>query len=139
MAKIKPKARLLQGDEFFEAAGVVREVVEFAPSATIFVQGQPGDSVMFVRKGTVKLTVLSKTGKEAVVGLLGDGDFFGEGCLAGQTRRMATATAMTPSAIVVVDKREMASRLHANPAFSDRFLSHMLRINSTLLSVVLHE
>jgi CRP-like cAMP-binding protein len=73
--------------------------------------------------------VVSSSGKEAVVALLDGGDFFGEGCLAGQNRRMATATAMTPVTVVAVQKDEMAGRLHESPGFSDRFLSHMLARN----------
>jgi CRP-like cAMP-binding protein len=129
MAKIKQQKHRLHGDEFFEAADVAREVVEFAAEAPIFSQGEPARSVMYIRKGTVKLSVVSKTGKEAVVGMLAEGDFFGEGCLAGQAKRMSSATAMTPAAIVVVQKQEMAGRLHKNPTFSDRFLSHMLTRN----------
>ena len=129
MAKIKQQKHRLHGDEFFEAAEVARDVLTLGPSTTIFSQGDAADSVMYIRKGTVKLSVVSKTGKEAVVGLLADGDFFGEGCLAGQTRRMATATALTASTIVAVQKQEMSSRLHDHPTFSDRFLSHMLTRN----------
>ena len=129
MAKIKAQKHRLHGDEFFEAADVAREVLTFGAAATIFSQGDPALSVMYIRKGTVKLSVVSKTGKEAVVGLLADGDFFGEGCLAGQNRRMATATAMTTATVVAVEKQEMTSRLHDHPTFSDRFLSHMLTRN----------
>jgi CRP/FNR family transcriptional regulator, cyclic AMP receptor protein len=129
MAKIKGQKHRLRGDEFFEAADVAREVLTFGPAATIFSQGDPALSVMYIRKGTVKLSVVSKTGKEAVVGLLADGDFFGEGCLAGQNRRMATATAMTAATVVAVEKKEMTARLHDHPTFSDRFLSHMLTRN----------
>jgi CRP-like cAMP-binding protein len=129
MAKVKRRKHRLHGDEFFEAAGVGREVVTFGAATTIFLQGDPAESVMYIRAGTVKLSVVSRTGKEAVVGLLADGDFFGEGCLAGQSRRMATATAMTASTIVCVQKQEMAVRLHDHPTFSDRFLSHMLTRN----------
>jgi CRP/FNR family transcriptional regulator, cyclic AMP receptor protein len=129
MAKIKPQKHRLHGDEFFEAADVSREVLTFGAAITIFLQGDPAESVMYIRKGTVKLSVVSKTGKEAVVGLLSEGDFFGEGCLAGQTRRMATATAMTPVIVVAVRKEEMSARLHDHPTFSDRFLSHMLTRN----------
>src|SRR5687768_5346266 len=84
---------------------------------------------MFIKKGTVKLSVVSRAGKEAVVGLLKGGDFLGEGCLAGQSRRMATATALTPTTTLILDKDEMTQRLHENPGFSDRFLSHMLARN----------
>jgi CRP-like cAMP-binding protein len=129
MAKIKSRKYRLHGDEFFEAADVAREVIAFGAAATIFSQGDPAESVMYIRTGTVKLAVVSKTGKEAVVGLLADGDFFGEGCLAGQTLRMATATAMSASTIVAVQKQEMSTRLHDHPTFSDRFLTHMLTRN----------
>jgi CRP-like cAMP-binding protein len=129
MAKIKPQKNRLHGDEFFQAADVAREVLTFAVGTAIFSQGDPAESVMYIRKGTIKLAVVSKTGKEAVVGLLADGDFFGEGCLAGQSRRMASATAMTPAIVVAVEKQEMAARLHDHPTFSDRFLSHMLTRN----------
>ena len=84
---------------------------------------------MFVRDGMVRLSVLSHTGKEAVVAVLNAGHFFGEGCLAGQTRRMATASTIDRSAIIIVDKDEMVRQLHARPAFADRFLSHMLTRN----------
>jgi CRP/FNR family cyclic AMP-dependent transcriptional regulator len=84
---------------------------------------------MYVREGTVRLSVLSHTGKEAVVAVLDGGHFFGEGCLVGQTRRMATASTIDPSTIVVVDKDEMVRQLHAKPAFADRFLTHMLTRN----------
>ncbi len=129
MPKIKTRKNLLRGDEFFEAADVAREILEFPLAAAIFSQGEDADSVMYLRKGAVKLSVVSKTGKEAVVGLLNDGDFFGEGCLAGQPKRMATATAIALCTIVVVRKSEMTEQLHKNAAFSDRFLSHMLTRN----------
>ncbi len=129
MAKLKQGKYRLHGDEFFEAADVAHEVRTFAPPATIFSQGDPADTVLYVRAGRVKLAVVSKTGKEAVVGMFAEGDFFGEGCLAGQTRRMATASPMTEVTLVSVLKDEMSSRLHDHPKFSDRFLSHMLTRN----------
>ena len=84
---------------------------------------------MYVEKGAVRLSVLSHAGKEAVVALLDVGHFFGEGCLAGQSQRMATATAMAPCTILAVEKQEMVRHLHAEPAFADRFLTHMLTRN----------
>ena len=84
---------------------------------------------MYVETGAVRLSVLSHAGKEAVVALLEVSHFFGEGCLAGQMQRMATATAMAPSTILVVEKPDMVRHLHASPAFADRFLTHMLRRN----------
>ena len=84
---------------------------------------------MYVRDGTVRLSVLSHAGKEAVVAVLNGGHFFGEGCLAGQTRRMATASAIDRSTVIIVDKDEMVRQLHARPAFADQFLTHMLTRN----------
>ena len=103
--------------------------VAYEPDATVFAQGDPAASVMYVEQGNVRLSVLSHAGKEAVIAVLGEAHFFGEGCLAGQSLRMATATAMTACTIVVVDKPEMVRRLHARPAFADRFLTHMLTRN----------
>ena len=109
--------------------GTRTQRVEYLPSATIFVQGDPATSVMYVDQGTVRLSVLSHAGKEAVVAVLDVAHFFGEGCLAGQSQRMATATAMTACTIVVVEKQEMVRQLHAKPAFADSFLTHMLTRN----------
>ena len=103
--------------------------VEYQPPATIFAQGDPATSVMDVDQGAVRLSVLSHAGKEAVVAVLDVAHFVGEGGLAGQSQRMATATAMTACTVVVVEKQEMARQLHARPAFADRFLSHMLTRN----------
>jgi CRP/FNR family cyclic AMP-dependent transcriptional regulator len=109
--------------------GVRLQRVEYEPAETIFTQGEPATSIMYVEKGAVRLSVLSHAGKEAVVAVLEVGHFFGEGCLAGQLQRMATATAMAPSAILAVKKSEMVRQLHAVPAFADRFLTHMLTRN----------
>ena len=109
--------------------GVRVQRVEHQPATQIFVQGDPATSVMYVEKGAVRLSVLSHAGKEAVVAVLDAGHFFGEGCLAGQMHRMATATAMAPSTILAVEKSEMVRQLHAVPAFADRFLTHMLTRN----------
>jgi len=109
--------------------GVRLQRVEHEPATEIFAQGDPATSVMYVEKGAVRLSVLSHAGKEAVVAVLDAGHFFGEGCLAGQIHRMATATAMAPSTILVVEKPEMVRQLHAAPAFADRFLTHMLTRN----------
>ena len=109
--------------------GVRLQRLEYEPAATIFAQGHPATSVMYVERGAVRLSVLSHAGKEAVVALFEAGHFFGEGCLAGQTQRMATATAMAPSTILSIEKSDMVRQLHASPAFADRFLSHMLTRN----------
>jgi len=86
-------------------------------------------SVMYLQKGGIKLAVVNQVGKEAVVAILGGGDFFGEGCLAGQHVRMATATAITPSSVLVIEKNEMVRVLHAEHALSDRFMAYMLSRN----------
>lgn len=97
--------------------------------AAIFAQGDAAMSILYVDAGTVRLSVLSHAGKEAVVGILDAGHFFGEGCLAGQTQRMATATAMTDSVIVAIEKSEMLRQLHAEPLLANRFLTHMVERN----------
>ena len=114
---------------FLESAGISKRVVEYRPMAVIFAQGDPGDSVLYIRKGTVRLSVLSHAGKEAIVGMLGSGDFLGEGALAGQPIRMGTATAMSPTSVLVVPKKQMIQLLHDAPGFSDRFIEYMLSRN----------
>jgi CRP/FNR family cyclic AMP-dependent transcriptional regulator len=109
--------------------GVRVQHVEHAPGATIFNQGQPARSVMYILQGSVQLSVLSQGGKEAVIAVLDEDAFFGEGCLVGQPVRMATASAMTACTIVVVEKPDMVQHLHAHPSFADRFLTHMLTRN----------
>ena len=94
---------------------------EYRKKHTIFVQGSPADAVFYIEKGKVKLTVLSTRGKEAVVAVLGSGDFFGEGCLAGQPLRMATATTMTECSILRVQRETMVRMLHNEPALSIRW------------------
>jgi CRP-like cAMP-binding protein len=116
-------------ETFLESAGVAREVVRYRRGDAVFTQGDVCDHVLYVQSGGVKLSVLSKGGKEAVVAMLGPGDFFGEGCLAGQLKRMGTATATTSSAILLIDRRQMAELLHQQHAMSDRFISHMLARN----------
>ena len=102
---------------------------KYARSAVIFSQGDPAADVFYIQQGSVKLSVLSRTGKEAVVAILGPGDFFGEGCLAGQPRRMATASALGASTVLVVEKPQMLEMLHTQPTLAARFLSHMLTRN----------
>ena len=111
---------------FLESAGLSRRNVRFPRGATIFAQGAQANNVFYIQDGGVKLTVLSSTGKEAVVAMLGPGDFFGEGCLAGQALRVGTATAVVPTTAVRIPKREMMRTLHEQSALSDRFISHML-------------
>jgi len=106
-----------------------KTVAEYGRGETIFTQGDACAHVLYIRSGGVKLSVLSKTGREAVVAMLGPGEFFGEGCLAGQPLRMGSATALTRSVILLVDKKEMVHLLHRQHAMSDRFISHMLSRN----------
>jgi len=103
--------------------------VNFSRAETIFTQGEPAQHVMYIRSGGVKLSVLSKSGSEAVIAMLGPDDFFGEGCLAGQGLRMGSATAMAPSVVLTVRKEQMLEMLHTQHAMSDRFISHMLSRN----------
>jgi CRP-like cAMP-binding protein len=114
---------------FLDEAGVARRVVEFRAKAAAFVQGDPAKTVMYIQQGSVKLSVVNGSGKEAVVAVLGPGDFFGEGCLAGQTLRIGTATAITPTTVLVIEKNEMIRVLHAEHEFSDRFITYMLTRN----------
>jgi CRP-like cAMP-binding protein len=109
--------------------GNSRRQVTFKPSDVIFAQGDPCNTVLYVQDGGVKLSILSGSGKEAVVAMVGPGDFFGEGGLAGQPLRIATATAVETSRILVVQKRAMVKLLHSQHAFSDRFITHMLARN----------
>ena len=114
---------------FLDSAGLAKTIVQYGRDEVIFTQGDACEHVLYVQSGGVKLSVLSKTGKEAVVAMLGPGDFFGEGCLAGQPVRMGSATAMTPSAILRVEKAQMVRLLQRQHEMSDRFIAHMLTRN----------
>jgi CRP/FNR family transcriptional regulator, cyclic AMP receptor protein len=114
---------------FLDSAGVARKVKEFKKAALVYSQGDAAKSVMYVQEGGVKLSVVNEVGKEAVVAILGPGDFFGEGCLAGQSVRMGTATAVTHSTVLVIEKSEMFKVLHEQHDLSDRFISFMLARN----------
>jgi CRP/FNR family transcriptional regulator, cyclic AMP receptor protein len=129
MEKSKPQTRAFNPERFLNSSGPKRRIVTYQPSAIVFSQGEACTSVMYIHTGAVKLSVISKTGKEAVVAMLGPGDFLGEGCLAGQPLRMATATAVTACRVLVVEKEAMIRLLHKQHAFSDRFIAHMLARN----------
>jgi CRP/FNR family cyclic AMP-dependent transcriptional regulator len=103
--------------------------VDCNQNGVIFSQGDPADAIFYIQKGKVKLTVLSKQGKEAVVAILGVGDFFGEGCLAGQPLRMATAISMTSCSIMKLSKTDVIRTLHEQPSFSEVFVAHLLSRN----------
>ena len=111
---------------FLAHVGDGRSISKYGKDRTVFAQGEPADAVFFVQKGKVKVTVVSEQGKEAVVAILGTNDFFGEGCLAGQARRISTVAAMTDSTIVRLDKAAIVRVLHEEPAFSEMFISHLL-------------
>jgi CRP/FNR family cyclic AMP-dependent transcriptional regulator len=114
---------------FLAGTGKGRTLAEHAKNHTIFLQGDPADAVFYIHKGKIKLTVVSKQGKEAVVALLGGGDFFGEGCLAGQSLRMASATTLTECSIMRLEKASVIRLLNEQPAFSDLLLHHLLSRN----------
>jgi CRP/FNR family cyclic AMP-dependent transcriptional regulator len=114
---------------FLDSAGLSRKIVEFRKRQAIFTQGDPAKNVMYIQQGGVKLCVVNEVGKEAVVAMLGPGDFLGEGCLAGQPKRIATAVAITPTTVLAIDKNEMIRVLHAEHAFADRFISYVLSRN----------
>ena len=123
------KTPVFDAQVFLDSAGVARKVVEFQRNATIFAQGDPSKHVMYIQMGSVKLSVVNEVGKEAVVAMLGPGDFFGEGCLAGQKVCMGTATASTPTTVLAIERVEMARVLHGEHEFSDRFIKYMLSRN----------
>jgi CRP/FNR family transcriptional regulator, cyclic AMP receptor protein len=125
----KVKVPVFDVQAFLDSAGVARRVVEYRNSQKVYFQGDPATSVMYVQKGGVKLSIVNEVGKEGVLAILGPGDFFGEGCMAGQSVRMGTATAVTPTTVLVIEKNEMIRVLHTEHAFSDRFVSYMLSRN----------
>jgi CRP/FNR family cyclic AMP-dependent transcriptional regulator len=114
---------------YLETSGVKRTIVAYRKRQTIFSQGDVSQSVLYLQSGSVKITVTSSSGKEAVIALLHPGDFFGEGCIAGQPLRVTTAVAMDPSSVLEIDKKEMIRVIHEEHDFSDRFVAHMLKRN----------
>jgi CRP/FNR family cyclic AMP-dependent transcriptional regulator len=121
--------RVFNAQAFLDSAGIARKIVQYGKSETIYCQGDPVKSTLYIQNGSAKLSVLNALGKEAAVAILAAGDLFGEGCLAGQSVRMGTATAIIPTTVLMIDKQEMIRVLHAEHAFSDRFVSHMLSRN----------
>jgi CRP/FNR family transcriptional regulator, cyclic AMP receptor protein len=114
---------------FLDTAGVARKIGEFRRGESIYSQGEAAESVMYVQKGGVKFSVVNGSGKEAVVAMFGPNDFFGEGCMAGQSVRMGTATAITPTTLLVIDKNELLRVLHTEHELSDYFITYMLSHN----------
>jgi CRP-like cAMP-binding protein len=126
------KADSFDAQAFLESAGLGKRIATFARKDVIFSQGDPSDSVMYVRTGRVQISVISHSGKEAIVATLGPGDFLGEGALAGHPVRLETALATMATTTLVVPKKEMMHLLHTEHEFSDRFIAHMLIRNARL-------
>ena len=116
-------------ETYLTSEGPQRTVTTYRRGQVVFTQGDAGNDVRYLQKGAIKLSVLSRIGKEAVVAMLVPGDFFGEGALAGQPVRIGTATAMAPSSVLTIEKEVIVRLLHDEPAFADRFLSYMLHRN----------
>jgi len=124
--------RALDAGAILESAGLGKRVVSYRRKEVVFSQGGPCEHVMYVQKGAIQLSVLSDTGKQAIVAVLGPGEFLGEGALAGHPIRLETATASMASTLLVIGKRQMIRLLHNQHAFSDRFIAHMLLRNARL-------
>ena len=127
--KSKSANRAFDVESFLHSAGLGRKTIEFDRKQTVFAQGDPAKSVLYIQTGGVKLTVVNESGKQAVVAILGPGDFCGEGCLAGQSVSLATATAIAPTTVLAIEKNEMIRVLHGEHEFSDRFITFMLERN----------
>ena len=134
---MKPRARSVEPktrrgfdvEAYLESTGPARKVVKYRKGEVVFAQGDAGEDIRYLQKGSIKLSVLSRIGKEAVVAMLAPGDFFGEGALAGQSVRIGTATAVAASSVLVIDRDAMIRLLHEEPAFSDRFIAYMVNRN----------
>jgi CRP/FNR family cyclic AMP-dependent transcriptional regulator len=123
------KNSLVDWEPFLAGISRGKTVIEYGASRTIFSQGNPADSVFYLRRGKVRLAVISQQGKEAIVAILDSGEFFGEGCLAGQLLRIATASAMTDCTLVRIEKRLMTRMLHEQQGVSELFVTHLLARN----------
>jgi CRP/FNR family cyclic AMP-dependent transcriptional regulator len=133
--KIKSKRksthkRAFDAQAFLDSAGVARRVAEYRRSQKIYSKGDRATSVIYIQKGGVKLSVVNETGKEAVVAILGPGDFLGEACLTGRSICVATATTIAPTTVLFIEKNEMIRVLHEEHEFSDRFIAYMLARNA---------
>jgi CRP/FNR family transcriptional regulator, cyclic AMP receptor protein len=127
--KNKANGNAFHAQKFLDTAGVARKVMEYSRGESIYSQGEAASTVMYVQKGGVKLSVVNGSGKEAVVAMFGPTDFFGEGCMAGQSVRMGTTTAVTPTTVLVIQREELLRVLHAEHALSDHFIAYMLAHN----------
>jgi CRP/FNR family cyclic AMP-dependent transcriptional regulator len=126
VASVRPKGNLFDPDTFLSTIGTGRRSLRVISRQTIYAQGTASDAVFYVQKGNVKLNVLSPNGKEATIGILGNGDFFGEGCLAGQPLRMESASAIGDCELLRIDKKAMMQALHQKRALSDMFVAYLL-------------
>src|SRR6202140_1282535 len=131
MTLVAPAKKLIKFDPktFLSTLNGGRKIEAFAKKQTIFVQGDSSDAVFYIKEGKIKLTVVSEVGKEATIGILNSGDFFGEGCLTGQPLRLCSATAMTDCSVMKIDKKSMNDVLHREHAFSDMFVAYLLARN----------
>src|ERR1700728_1689940 len=131
MTLVASSKRLIKFDTktFLSTINGGRKIEDFPRKKTIFAQGDASDAVFYIKKGKVRLTVVSEIGKEATIGILNDGDFFGEGCLAGQPLRLCSATAMTDCSVMKIQKKSMMEVLHREHAFSDMFVAYLLTRN----------
>jgi CRP/FNR family transcriptional regulator, cyclic AMP receptor protein len=133
----KPKTESHEPQTFLDTSGLARKVAEFRKDEQIYCQGDAAKSVMYIQKGNVKFSVVSSTGKVAVLAMLGPTDFFGEGCLAGQSVRTGTATAITPTTLLAINKSELQDMLRTRDKFSDSFvefiLTHKNRVEEALI------
>jgi CRP/FNR family cyclic AMP-dependent transcriptional regulator len=130
MAKVKsPKNPRFEVEKYLQTAGVERKIVNYTKGQLIFSQGEPCHGVMYLQRGGVKLSITSSTGKEAVIAMLDAGEFFGEGAIAGQPMRVATATATESTSVLLIAQQEMIRVLHEEHEFSDRFVAYMLQRN----------
>ena len=123
------KRRKFDPQAFLSTIDFGRSIASFAKKQTIFAQGDLSDAVFYIQEGRVKLTVVATSGKEATIGILTQGDFFGEGCLAGQPLRMCSATAMDDCSVMHIDKKSMMEVIHRERAFSDMFVAYLLTRN----------
>jgi CRP/FNR family transcriptional regulator, cyclic AMP receptor protein len=126
MKILKSKTQPLEPQTFLDTSGMARKVAEFEKDEQIYNQGDAAKNVMYIQKGNVKFSVVSASGKVAVLAMLGPNDFFGEGCMAGQSVRMGTATAITPTTVLAIDKNELLDMLRTQDKFSDSFIGYLL-------------
>ena len=128
-AVVGKKLRKFDPKTFLSTIDGARKIAAFSKKQTIFVQGDPSDAVFYIQQGKVRITVVSKSGKEATIGILSEGDFFGEGCLTGQLLRLCSATAMTDCSVMRIGKKSMMEVLHREHSFSDMFVAYLLSRN----------